>query len=214
MARNASLAYVLPFAVFIAILIVNPLVPVPQWARFVIEMVLIAAISLPELRGKPAFPVLSIAVGVGVFLLWIASDHLIPGYRSWTIFNNALVGHAGTATPNRAPLFLVFRLLNSIVAIPILEELFWRGFLMRWLIDHDFRSVRLGTYGASAFWIVAALFASEHGSFWDVGLLAGIAYNLWIIRTHNLLDSILAHAVTNACLGAWVIYAGDWQYWL
>jgi hypothetical protein len=104
--------------------------------------------------------------------------------------------------------------LNSVVTIPVLEELFWRGFLMRWLIDRDFRSVRLGAYSASAFWIVALLFASEHGSYWDVGLLAGLAYNLWIVRTRNLLDSILAHAVTNACLAAWVIYEGQWQYWV
>jgi membrane protease YdiL (CAAX protease family) len=41
-----------------------------------------------------------------------------------------------------------------------------------------------------------------------------LAYNLWIVRTRNLLDSILAHAVTNACLAAWVIYEGQWQYWV
>jgi CAAX prenyl protease-like protein len=214
MARNASLAYVLPFAVFIAILVVNSFVPVPQWARFVVETAVITSVSLPALQGKPHFPLLSVLVGVGVFLLWIAPDHLYPGYRSLPIFNNALVGHVASGSTRRDPLFLVSRVLNSVFTIPVLEELFWRGFLMRWLIDRDFRSVRLGAYSASAFWIVALLFASEHGSYWDVGLLAGLAYNLWIVRTRNLLDSILAHAVTNACLAAWVIYEGQWQYWV
>ena len=213
MARNASLAYILPFAVFIAILVVNSFVPVPQWARFAIEIAIIAGVSLPALRGKPQFPLLSAVVGAGVFVLWIGPDHLFPGYRALPIFNNALVGYVGVAAPRHDPEFLVFRVLNSVVTVPILEELFWRGFLMRWLIDRDFTSVRLGTYSASAFWIVALLFASEHGSYWDVGLLAGVVYNLWIMRTRNLLDSIVAHAATNACLAAWVIWAGQWQYW-
>ena len=102
---------------------------------------------------------------------------------------------------------------GATLLVPVMEELFWRGFLMRWLINPDFLSVRLGAYKASAFWIVAALFASEHGAYWDVGLLAGIVYNLWIIRTRNLLDSILAHATTNAVLAAWVVTGGHWQYW-
>jgi CAAX prenyl protease-like protein len=94
------------------------------------------------------------------------------------------------------------------------EELFWRGWLMRWLIAADFRSVPLGAYTAQAFWVVAVLFASEHGAYWDVGLLAGIAYNWWMLRTRSLGDLILAHAVTNACLSAYVIVARKWEYWL
>jgi hypothetical protein len=214
MARNASLSYILPFAVFIAMLMMNSFVPVPQWARFVVETAVIAGVSLPALQGKPKFPLLSFLVGVGVFLLWIAPDQFIPNYRSLPVFNNALVGRIGAASPQHDPLFLTFRVLNSVVTVPILEELFWRGFLMRWLINRDFTLVRLGTYSPGAFWIVAMLFASEHGSYWDVGLLAGVAYNLWIVRTRNLPDSILAHAVTNACLAAWVIFAGRWQYWI
>ena len=97
--------------------------------------------------------------------------------------------------------FLTIRVLSSMALVPILEELFWRGWLMRWLIDNrDFLKVPLGTYQAAAFWIVAVLFASEHGVYWEVGLLAGIIYNWWIIRTKNLADCILAHAITNGIL--------------
>ena len=45
-------------------------------------------------------------------------------------------------------------------------------------------------------------------------LAAGIVYNWWIIRTRNLWDCILAHAVTNGVLAVYVIVAGQWQYWL
>ena len=48
---------------------------------------------------------------------------------------------AATAT------FLTIRVLSSMVLVPILEELFWRGWLMRWLINNrDFLKVPLGTY--------------------------------------------------------------------
>jgi CAAX prenyl protease-like protein len=86
--------------------------------------------------------------------------------------------------------------------------------MMRWLINPEFLKVPLGKYAPAAFWLVAVLFASEHGAYWEVGLAAGIVYNWWIVRCRNLADCILAHAVTNALLAAYVLYAGQWQYWL
>ncbi|MBM3791630.1 MAG: CAAX prenyl protease-related protein, partial [Acidobacteria bacterium] len=112
------------------------------------------------------------------------------------------------------PVFLIFRIAGTSVLVPIIEELFWRGWLMRYLIVADFRRVPLGTYSALSFWVTALLFASEHGPYWDVGLMAGVAYNWWMVRSGNLADCILAHAVTNACLAAYVVIGGAWQYWL
>jgi CAAX prenyl protease-like protein len=63
-------------------------------------------------------------------------------------------------------------------------------------------------------WLSAILFASEHGPYWEVGLVAGLAYNFWIVRTKSLGDCILAHAVTNAVLSLFVITSGHWEYWL
>jgi CAAX prenyl protease-like protein len=106
------------------------------------------------------------------------------------------------------------RMISCTVLVPMLEELFWRGWLMRWLIDKDFERVPLGKYLPSAFWIVALLFASEHGPYWEVGLAAGIVYNWWMIRTRNLADCIWAHAVTNGILSVYVLLTDQWQYWL
>ena len=100
------------------------------------------------------------------------------------------------------------------VTVPILEELFWRGWLLRWMIHQEFTKVQIGAYTASAFWTVALLFASEHGPYWEVGLAAGLIYNWWLIRTKNLADCIVAHAVTNGALSAYVLLTGNWQYWL
>ncbi|HWC98245.1 MAG TPA: CAAX prenyl protease-related protein, partial [Candidatus Sulfopaludibacter sp.] len=128
-----------------------------------------------------------------------------------------IFGSASTSVSpelQRNTMFLLIRILGSSIVVPIVEELFWRAWLMRWLIDKDFLKIPLGTYVPSAFWIVAVLFASEHGAFWEVGLAAGIIYNWWMVRTRNLADCILAHAVTNGVLAGYVLLAGQWQYWL
>jgi CAAX prenyl protease-like protein len=142
---------------------------------------------------------------------------LFPGYRQHWLFENSITGSAKSTLAGDAqmqPAVLILRTLRAVVIVPIVEELFWRGWLMRWLIAADFRSVPLGAYTAQAFWVVAVLFASEHGAYWDVGLIAGIAYNWWMLRTRSLGDLILTHAVTNACLSAYVIVARKWEYWL
>jgi len=159
----------------------------------------------------------SFGIGVAVFVLWVAPDVLWPAYRSHWLFDNSLVGSAKSSVPNDVKHDLVFvalRIFSSVGLVPVLEELFWRGWLMRWLIRPDFEAVRLGTYTHYSFWVAAALFAAEHGSYWDVGLLAGIIYNWWMVRTGRLADCIVAHAVTNGLLAAYVLYAAHWQYWL
>jgi uncharacterized protein len=216
--RHPAIPYILPFLVFITLLMLNQAVPVPAWVRFFVSMAAILAVSRPVLKGRPSKPLLSILLGIAVFAIWIGPDFLFPSWHQLVLFNNSIVGHPAGNTPpalKTDPVFLLFRILISVVAVPILEELFWRGWLMRWLIDSsDFRRVALGTFAPLAFWATAALFASEHGSFWDVGFVTGILYNWWLIRTRNLWDCILAHAVTNGVLAAYVVLAGQWQYWL
>jgi uncharacterized protein len=215
--RNATLAYVAPFLVYVAMFIV-PLRPeVMQPIRFAIVLAVILLVSRKYLSLRPSHTLGSIGIGIAVFLIWIAPD-LLFGYRHHWLFENFLLGKA---TSSLSPalrhdyFFLTVRVLSSMALVPILEELFWRGWLMRWLINsRDFLKVPLGAYQASAFWIVAVLFASEHGVYWEVGLLAGIIYNWWIIRTKNLADCILAHAVTNGILAVYVLSSEQWQYWL
>jgi CAAX prenyl protease-like protein len=216
--RHPAVPYVVPFLIFIALLALQQGVPLPAWLRFFISISAILMVSLRALHGVPSKPLLSILVGIAVFAIWIAPDLISPAWHHSILFDNGVVGHPAGNTPPASkndPVFLVFRIAISVIAVPVLEELFWRGWLMRWLIDsYHFEKVPLGTYASFAFWFTALLFASEHGSFWDVGFLAGVVFNWWMIRSRNLWDCILAHAVTNGLLAAYVIGAGQWQYWL
>jgi hypothetical protein len=185
-------------------------------ARFLAVLLTFGLVSRPVLSFRAAYPLASIGIGIAVFLIWIGPD-LLFGYRHYWLFDNAITG---TAASSAAPalrqnvMFVVLRVASSVALVPVLEELFWRGWLMRWLIDKDFLKVPLGTYARAAFWIVAVLFASEHGPYWEVGLAAGIVYNWWIVHTRNLADCMLAHAVTNGLLSVYVLTTGQWQYWL
>lgn len=204
----------LPFVVFGLLLSLRPYLPIHPAIRFVIVMAVILVFSRHLLRDRPRHLVQSIALGIAVFFLWVGPDYLFPNWHKGILFNNSLMG-SPVGTPQTDPLFLGFRIAVSVIAVPILEELFWRGWLMRWLIDaQNFEAVPLGKYAPQAFWIVAALFAAEHGSFWDVGLVTGVIYNWWMVRTRNLWDCIAMHAVTNGALAAYVVLAGKWEYWL
>jgi CAAX prenyl protease-like protein len=218
--RRATIAYTAPFLAFVGIMAMERLIPLPpQWlytVRFLIVTSLIGALSWPYLSFRPSAPLASIAVGVAVFVIWVAPD-LLFGYRHHWLFDNSITGSAASSMAPDLKVnigFILLRSLSSALIIPILEELFWRGWMMRWLIHHDFLAIPLGKYAPGAFWMVALLFASEHGPYWEVGLAAGIVYNWWIVRTRNLADCILAHSVTNAVLSAYVLVTDQWQYWL
>ncbi|HZU28227.1 MAG TPA: CAAX prenyl protease-related protein [Bryobacteraceae bacterium] len=213
--------YVVPFLAFLAFLALHSLWPLPPRVDFLLRDVTIGAVlmfySRPVIVLRTRFLVASAVLGLIVFLIWIGPDVLFPAYRRSVVFQNSLTGLSRTSLPQASlsdPVVLVLRVVQAVVIVPIIEELFWRAWLLRWLISPRFAAMRMGTYNAAAFWIVALLFASEHGPWWDVGLIAGIAYNWWIVRTKSLADCILAHAVTNALLCAWVITRHQWQYWL
>lgn len=214
-------AYVAPFAVYAVFLVLPRAVELPPLPVLAVRTAAVAAalavFSRRVIPLRPGAPAGSAALGLAVFAVWVAPDFLSPSWRAHWIFQNGLMGQAVSSIPEalRADaLFLSLRTASSVLLVPVIEELFWRGWMMRWLVRHDFTSVPPGTWTASSFAIAAVLFASEHGPYWEVGLAAGIAYNWWFVRTRSLADCILAHAVTNACLAAWVLLRGEWQYWL
>ncbi|PWU02804.1 MAG: CAAX prenyl protease-related protein [Terriglobia bacterium] len=214
--RNVTAAYTAPFLVYVGMMLL-PLSPQLLYPiRFIVVAGVLLFLSRPYVQLRPSYTIASIAIGIGVFVIWIAPD-LLFDYRHHWLFDNPVIGSAQSSLApalREDKFFLLFRVLSSVVLVPVLEELFWRGWLMRWLINTDFRKVLPGTYQARAFWLVALLFAVEHGPYWEVGLLAGILYNWWIVRTKNLGDCILAHAVTNAILAVYVLSRAQWQYWL
>lgn len=219
--RYPSLPYVAPFATFVGLLLLAPHLSVNPRALAVARVALLAGVlwvfSRKVISLRAPHWLTSISLGVGVFALWVAPDVFLPSWRGSWLFSNGLTGRIEGVLPVAARddnLILVLRCIRAVILVPVIEELFWRAWLPRWVDSReDFRQVRLGRYTLASFWLTALLFASEHGAMWDVGLAAGVLYNWWMRRTRTLGDLILAHAVTNACLSAYVLSRGRWEYW-
>jgi uncharacterized protein len=215
----AAVPYVVPMAAFMLLLMGGPqlgLGPFEYPLRVVLLSVVLLVFSRRAIDLRVSRWIGSALVGAAVFAIWIAPDLLWPGYRNSWLFQNALTSTAESSVPiayRDLPLVLLSRAARAVILVPIIEELFWRSWLMRWLIDTNFLKVPLGTFAPFAFWATAALFAVEHGAFWDVGLAAGILYNWWMLKSRSLGDCILAHAVTNGLLSGYVLLHGQWQYW-
>jgi CAAX prenyl protease-like protein len=219
--RHASVPYVAPFAAFLACLALQTWLPAPDVISYPLQVVTLAAIlyacswEVIDLHASRLIP--SALIGIAVFLIWIGPDVLFPQYRAHWFLQNSLMGHTQSSLTKGGQmtiLVLAGRSVRAVLLVPLIEELFWRGWLMRWLISPAFEKVPLGTYSAQSFWITAVLFASEHGPYWDVGLVTGIIYNVWMLKTKRLGDCVLAHAVTNACLAGYVLATHKWEYWL
>ena len=109
---------------------------------------------------------------------------------------------------------LTLRFLRLVVVVPLLEEIFWRGFLLRYLVNEEFDAVPFGTYRAMANWVVVLGFMLEHSmQDWPAALVTGVLYNVVAFRTRSLPSCVLAHAVTNGLLGAYIMATHQWGFW-
>ncbi|MDO8049821.1 CAAX prenyl protease-related protein [Janthinobacterium sp. SUN176] len=164
--------------------------------------------SYTELRWTPlgARAILgALAGGVVVFLLWINLD------ASWMSIGKP--DGFDPRTDGRIEWSLVvLRIAGAALVVPVMEELFWRSFLLRWIDKPDFLRADPRLASVKAFAISVLLFGFEH-NLWLAGMVAGAVYSLLYMRSQSLWSPILAHGVTNGVLGLWIISGGHWIYW-
>lgn len=147
-----------------------------------------------------------IGVGLLVYGLWIQMDWPWAIQGAVTEYNPFLAGRAhGMA-------LAAFRVVGAVAIVPIMEELFWRSFLIRWIIDTRFERIPLGKFTPASFAITVIGFGLEH-NLWVAGMIAGMAYNVVLYRTRRLWPCVLAHAVTNCALGIHVLITEEWKWW-
>jgi CAAX prenyl protease-like protein len=149
-------------------------------------------------------------IAVVVFLVWISPQAFL-GFSARTVgFNPDIF----TRQPLLYWLTIIFRFLRLVVVVPFIEEIFWRGFLLRFFVDENFGRVRFGTFSWLSFAGVTLGFGFSHAAAdWPAALLTGILYNGVAYRTRSLSSCILTHAVTNLLLGLWIIKTKQWGFW-
>jgi len=217
----AALARCIPFVVFMALLALRGYLPPESGidARWIYggQAVIVAGLlawywrgygelvrqNLPDARETGW----SIAVGIAVFALWVQLD------APWM--------QLGTATASFVPLdangqliwpLVLLRLAGAALVVPVMEELFWRSFLMRWVQHPGFERVDPRSVGIKAIVLSTFVFTLAH-TLWLAAIVAGLAYALLYRQTGKLWTAVIAHAVTNGLLGVWVIWTGRWEFW-
>ena len=99
-------------------------------------------------------------------------------------------------------------------AVPVVEELFWRAFLLRALIDwQNFERIPLGTFTWLSFLGTAAISTLQHPDNWGVSVLCWMAFNAVFYWTRSILCLVLLHGFTNLALYLMVLRVGDWAFW-
>lgn len=217
---RAAWARILPFGIFIFFLVLGDLLAwlgagraallwlYPLQSGAVLALLLVLWREYDELhRFTLSLPQILVAGGVGavVMVLWVLLDD------SWMIAGSG-PGYDPRVDGRIDPLLAAIRLLGATLVVPVMEELFWRSFLMRWIERADFRLVDPARIGFKAFVLPTLLFGVEH-HLWLAGVVAGGAYGLLYLRHRNLWSPVLGHAVTNGLLGIWVLATGDWAFW-
>ena len=146
-----------------------------------------------------------VAVGALVFVVWAGASYVLAP--------RAPIPDALAALPTALKVvWILARVIGSVLLVPIAEELAYRGFLMRRLTNEDFESVSYRSVSWIGVLASSVLFGLMHGDMWAAGIVAGLAYGL-IAKRAGLAESVLAHSVTNGLIAVCVLVAGQWQLW-
>lgn len=115
---------------------------------------------------------------------------------------------------------VVTRLVVVTTAVPMVEELFWRAFVLRAFINLDrVETVPLGKFTWFSFLGSSLLSTLQHPDNWAVSILCWMVYNGLFYWTRSLRCLMLTHAVTNLVLYVWVLMHLDsggpavWRFW-
>jgi len=193
--------YLIPF---LAYLFVNPLVSTlfdsyVSYAAGVFVSIPLLGFFWKKYKLKFRFDALAVLVGVVIFVLWVVLEN------TYTMFYS--IGYV----PSNG-FFLFVKLVGFLLAAPLIEELFTRGFLIRFLVSKEFRKVPIGKYTLGSFIITVLFFGLSHNR-WLVGLIAAVLLNLLLYKQKRIESCILAHFTANLLLAGYILFTGSWGFW-
>jgi CAAX prenyl protease-like protein len=163
---------------------------------------------------------LAVVVGVVGYVLWVGICSFHPERQFLSLFGlqdlwpnreafDPFTKISGTLQRN---VFLGLRFTTLALIVPLAEELFLRGFLVRWIEDVDMKSVRFDKLGWAA--ILAPTICSVLTHPETIAAIVWFSLVTWLmIRTRSFWNCVVAHMVTNLLLGIHVVATGAWELW-
>jgi exosortase E/protease (VPEID-CTERM system) len=145
-------------------------------------------------------------IGLATFAIWIAMVPTDPTRDHVPV-------PAASLPPALGFLWLALKIGGYVLLTPLVEELAFRAYVTRRLVDPDVARVRLGTFTWASFVVSSLVFGAFHGSAWLPATLAGMAFALALYRRREIGDAVLAHAMTNGLVVVYVLATGHWSMW-
>ena len=222
---SLALAYLLPYALYVALGAVGDLRTHAEWLYAARAVVVGGALAYfwrdyVPLRG-PQSPGVSAVVGAAAGAV---------GAVLWVVLRAPF---AAADEPAWSDSDWLARAIGSTLLPPFIEELLFRGWLLRTLLLFEraraagsraplglaldrsaLGDVVPGAWSAFAVGVSSLVFAAGHfpGEWLAAFAYGALMCTLWIARG-DLVSCISAHAVTNAVLAFWVRASGDWGSW-
>jgi hypothetical protein len=222
---RSALPWVLPFALYLVLTQIPLQFPSHYPLLYTLCVMMVGIVTIGLLRRKgllrchrqiPA----GIVFGLAGIALWIFLADLDLERHLFTLLPEGLRPQPRAAFnpfleiahPVARWSFIAVRLVGIAVLVPVAEELFWRGFLLRWIIAPDWQAVETGRYSFKSFFWVTLLFTLAHPE-WLAAAIYCMMMNLLIYWKKDLWNCIIAHSVSNLCLALYVLATGAWNLW-
>ena len=225
--RSATLAHVLPLVLFMGI------TEVARWLK-------VENSALPWWQSAPEHWVYPLqCFVVGAVLLWFRRCYLFAPWNGWALASlfsvmgivvwvaPAWLGWMDRSEGFNPNLFatgsaawwgtVLMRFVRMVIIVPFVEELCWRGFLMRYVQAEDgqeWQRVPFGRHHWKAYAVVTAMVTVVHDmSDWPAAFVWGsLVYGL-AVRTKSLGACVFMHAVGNLMLGLYILKTQQWGFW-
>ncbi len=226
--ESATAAHVLPLAVFMLLngvpgmlRIENPELPwyqrAPEHWLYPVQTLIVGALLLffaRHYRLKPWRGLgLAAVLGIVGIAAWIA-----PAWLSYVQREKGFDPDILSAWPAWQAAAVAMRFIRMVVVVPLIEEIFWRSFLMRYIHagggDLDWKQVPFGTHSWPVYGIVTVLVMLAHDpADYAAAFVWGSLMYFVAVRTKSLGACVLMHAVGNLLLGLYIMRTRQWGFW-
>jgi CAAX protease family protein len=217
--------YVLPFILYLAATQVCATFPQCYAWLYPSLMLLVAAAAAvllyrrrllrPHWRVVPALLIGLIGIALWIAICRLEWDQVVAGFLPTWLRPPPRTGfdpYTEISDNSARGAFIAARLAGLALLVPVVEELFWRGFLARWLNAPDWQKQPIGRFTPFSFVGVTLLFTLAHPE-WLAAAVYCVLLNLLLAWTRDLWSCVVAHGVSNLVLGVYILATGSWELW-
>jgi len=221
--QKSMVPWVLPMALFVVGNVLEGKLPTsayPVAYSAKVLLVLIATIACgrawkADLKLDRRSTGLGLLAGLIGIVAWLAIESIpYPHLGARTAFDP----FTRIGDPIVRTAFLGIRFLGLAMLVPVIEEVFWRGFGLRFAsdvvkpVEGGWRGLAIGSHAHIANLVVSVVFGLAHPE-WLAGTVFAFGMGVLLGGTRSLGACVVAHATTNLLLGCWVIFRSAWALW-